>query len=170
MRDAKKVGLNAPVISNVWGGSEAYFRANPDASDGNYWLTSLASYYPDIEKGDTPAAKIIREFAKSKGRAPYTDLNAPYVAAWAYVNVLYKALRDVIERGWEVTGENIWKALTSIRDWDFSPLTGLPAEKITYTPEDRRPQMAVKVYKIVKGELVFEKLIKLERKAEWLGQ
>jgi hypothetical protein len=28
----------------------------------------------------------------------------------------------------------------------------------------------VKVYKIVKGELVFEKLIKLERKAEWLGQ
>jgi branched-chain amino acid transport system substrate-binding protein len=169
MRDAKKVGLNAPVISNVWGGSEAYFRANPDASDGNYWLTSLAPYYPDIENGDTPAAKIIREFAKSKGRAPYTDLNAPYVNAWAYVNVLYKALRDVIERGWEVTGENIWKALTSIRDWDFSPLTGLPAEKITYTPEDRRPQMAVKVYKIVKGEPVFEKLIKLERKAEWLG-
>jgi hypothetical protein len=29
--------------------------------------------------------------------------------------------------------------------------------------------MAVKFYKIVNGELVFEKVIKLERKAEWLG-
>jgi branched-chain amino acid transport system substrate-binding protein len=169
MRDAKKVGLNAPVLSNVWGITEQYSKANPDASDGNYWLTSLAPFYPDVEKGDTPGAKVIREVAKSKGRAPYTDLNAAYVRGWANVNVLYKALAEVINRGWEINGENIWKALTSIRDWDFSPLTGLPAEKITYTPEDRRPQMAVKVYKIVKGELVFEKLIKLERKAEWLG-
>jgi hypothetical protein len=83
--------------------------------------------------------------------------------------VLYKALREVIERGWEINGENIWKALTSIRDWDFSPLTGLTAEKINYTPEDRRPQMTVMFYKITKGELSLEKVIKLERKAEWLG-
>jgi branched-chain amino acid transport system substrate-binding protein len=169
MRDAKKVGLNAPVFVNVWGGNEQYFRANPDATDGNYYLTSVLVYYPDIENGNTPGAKIIREFAKSKGRAPYIDLNAAYVRGWANVNVLYKALREVIERGWEINGENIWKALTSIRDWDFSPLTGLTAEKITYTPEDRRPQMTVMFYKIVKGDLVFEKVIKLERKAEWLG-
>jgi branched-chain amino acid transport system substrate-binding protein len=169
MRDAKKVGLNAPVFVNVWGGNEQYFRANPDATDGNYYLTSVLVYYPDIENGNTPGAKIIREFAKAKGRAPYTDLNAAYVRGWANVNVLYKALREVIERGWEINGENIWKALTSIRDWDFSPLTGLTAEKITFTPEDRRPQMSVMFYKIVKGDLVFEKVIKLERKAEWLG-
>jgi branched-chain amino acid transport system substrate-binding protein len=169
MRDAKKVGLNAPVLSNVWGITEQYSKANPDASDGNYWLTSLAPFYPDVEKGDTPGAKVIREVAKSKGRAPYTDLNAAYVRGWANVNVLYKALREVIERGWEINSENIWKALTSIRDWDFSPLTGLTAEKITYTPEDRRPQMTVMFYKITKGDLVFEKVIKLERKAEWLG-
>ncbi len=169
MRDAKKVGLNAPVFVNVWGGNEQYFRANPDATDGNYYLTSVLSYYPDIENGNTPGAKIIREFAKAKGRAPYTDLNAAYVRGWANVNVLYKALREVIERGWEINGENIWKALTSIRDWDFSPLTGLTAEKITFTPEDRRPQMTVMFYKITKGELSLEKVIKLERKAEWLG-
>ncbi len=169
MRDAKKVGLNVPVFINVWGGNEQYFRANPDATDGNYYLTSIVPYYPDIEKGDSPGAKIIREFAQSKGRTPYVDLNAAYVRGWANVNVLYKALREVIERGWEVTGENIWKALTSIRDWDFSPLSGLTAEKITYTPEDRRPQMTVMFYKISKGELILEKVIKLERKAEWLG-
>jgi branched-chain amino acid transport system substrate-binding protein len=169
MRDAKKVGLNAPVFVNVWGGNEQYFRANPDATDGNYYLTSVLVYYPDIENGNTPGAKIIREFAKAKGRAPYTDLNAAYVRGWANVNVLYKALREVIERGWEINGENIWKALTSIRDWDFSPLTGLTAEKITFTPEDRRPQMTVMFYKITKGELSLEKVIKLERKAEWLG-
>jgi hypothetical protein len=126
-------------------------------------------YYPDIENSNTPGAKIIREFAKAKGRAPYTDLNAAYARGWANVNVLYKALREVIERGWEINGENIWKALTSIRDWDFSPLTGLTAEKISYTPEDRRPQMTVMFYKITKGELSLEKVIKLERKAEWLG-
>jgi len=169
MRDAKKVGLNAPVFVNVWGGNEQYFRANPDATDGNYYLTSVLVYYPDIENGNTPGAKIIREFAKAKGRAPYTDLNAAYVRGWANVNVLYKALREVIERGWEINGENIWKALTSIRDWDFSPLTGLTAEKITFTPEDRRPQMTVMFYKITKGELSLEKVIKLERKVEWLG-
>jgi branched-chain amino acid transport system substrate-binding protein len=169
MRDAKKVGLNAPVLSNVWGITEPYIRANPDATDGNYYLTSLVPYYPDIENGNTPGAKIIREVARAKGRAPYTDLNAAYVRGWANVNVLYKALREVIERGWEINGENIWKALTSIRDWDFSPLTGLTAEKINYTPEDRRPQMTVMFYKITKGELSLEKVIKLERKAEWLG-
>jgi branched-chain amino acid transport system substrate-binding protein len=169
MRDAKKVGLNAPILANVYGISEHHIKANPDAAEGNYWLTSLVPYYPDIEKGDTPGAKIIREFAKSKGRAPYTDLNTHYVAAWANINLLYKALREVIERGWEINGENIWKALMSIRDWDFSPLTGLTAEKITFTPEDRRSQMAVKFYKVVNGELVFERVIKLERKAEWLG-
>ena len=169
MRDAKKVGLNAPVFINVWGGNEQYFRANPDATDGNYYLTSIVVYYPDVEKSDTPGAKIIKEFAREKGRAPYTDLNAAYVRGWANVNLLYKALREVIERGWEITGENIWKALTSIRDWDFSPLEGLTVEKLTYTPEDRRPQMTVMFYKISKGELSLEKVIKLERKAEWLG-
>jgi division protein CdvB (Snf7/Vps24/ESCRT-III family) len=96
MRDAKKVGLNAPVFVNVWGGNEQYFRANPDATDGNYYLTSVLVYYPDIENSNTPGAKIIREFAKAKGRAPYTDLNAAYVRGWANVNVLYKALREVI--------------------------------------------------------------------------
>jgi hypothetical protein len=45
----------------------------------------------------------------------------------------------------------------------------LTAEKISYTPEDRRPQMTVMFYKITKGELSLEKVIKLERKAEWLG-
>jgi branched-chain amino acid transport system substrate-binding protein len=169
MRDAKKVGLNAPILANVYGLSEHHIKANPDAAEGNYWLTSLVPYYPDIEKGDTPGAKIIREFAKSKGRALYTDLNIHYLTGWASVNLLYKALREVIERGWEINGENIWKALTSIRDWDFSPLTGLTAEKITFTPEDRRPQMTVMFYKITKGELSLEKVIKLERKAEWLG-
>jgi branched-chain amino acid transport system substrate-binding protein len=134
MRDAKKVGLNAPILANVYGISEHHIKANPDAAEGNYWLTSLVPYYPDIEKGDPPGAKIIREFAKSKGRAPYTDLNTHYVAAWANINLLYKALREVIERGWEINGENIWKALTSIRDWDFSPLTGLTAENEEVSP------------------------------------
>jgi branched-chain amino acid transport system substrate-binding protein len=82
---------------------------------------------------------------------------------------LYKALRDVINNGWEITGENIWKALTSIRDWDFSPLTGLAVDKYTYTPEDRRPHMTVYIYKITKGEQTLEKVIKLERKPEWFG-
>jgi branched-chain amino acid transport system substrate-binding protein len=169
MRDAKKVGLNVPIISNNRL-EEPYIVANPDAAEGNYFLTPTVPYYPDIEKGDTPGAKIIREFAKSKGRVPYKDLGAHYVLGWININLLYKALRDVIERGWEVNGENVWKALTSIRDWDFSPLTGLTAEKITITPEDRRPQMAVLVYKITKGgELTFEKVIKLERRPEWLG-
>jgi hypothetical protein len=40
-------------------GNEQYFRANPDATDGNYYLTSVLVYYPDIENGNTPGAKII---------------------------------------------------------------------------------------------------------------
>ena len=169
MRDAKKVGLNAPVILNNYGTFETHIRANPEAAEGNYWFVSFSLYYPDIEKGDTPGAKIIKEFAREKGRAPYTDLNIMYVIGFAHVNVIYKALRIAIENGWEITGENIWKALTSIRDWDFSPLTGLPAEKLTYTPEDRRPQTSVYIYKISNGEAQLYKVIKLERKAEWLG-
>ena len=169
MRDAKKVGLNAPVLVNTYGVQEDYLKNNPEVAEGSYWFTATVPYYPDIEKGDSPAARIIREFAKSKGREPYTELNSLYLRGWSHVNLLYKALRDVIERGWEVTGENIWKALTSIRDWDFSPLTGLLADKITYTPEDRRPMMTIMVYKLTNGELVFERVIKLERKPEWLG-
>ena len=169
MRDAKKVGLNAPVITNIYGINEAYIRANPDATEGNYALRPAVSYYPDIERGDTPAAKIIREFAKAKGREPYTELNLAYLGGWVQINILYKALRDVINNGWEITGENIWKALTSIRDWDFSPLTGLVVDKYTYTPEDRRPHMTVGIYKITKGEMTLEKVIKLERKPEWFG-
>jgi len=169
MRDAKKVGLDVPVLVNTYGVQEDYLKNNPEVAEGSYWFTATVPYYPDIEKGDSPAARIIREFAKSKGREPYTELNSLYLRGWSHVNLLYKALRDVIERGWEVTGENIWKALTSIRDWDFSPLTGLLADKITYTPEDRRPMMTIMVYKLTNGELVFERVIKLERKPEWLG-
>jgi branched-chain amino acid transport system substrate-binding protein len=169
MRDAKKVGLNAPVITNIYGINEAYIRANPDATEGNYALRPAVSYYPDIERGDTPAAKIIREFAKAKGREPYTELNLAYLGGWVQINILYKALKDVINNGWEITGENIWKALTSIRDWDFSPLSGLVVDKYTYTPEDRRPHMTVYIYKITKGEMTLEKVIKLERRPEWFG-
>lgn len=169
MRDAKKVGLTAPVFVNVWGGNEAYFRANPEASSGNYYLSSISVYSPDIERGDTPGARTIREWAKQKGRGP-ADLNAAYVRGWANVNVLYKALRTVIERGEPVTGENVWKALTSIRNWDFSPLSGILAEPITYTPEDRRPMMSVFVYRInARGEFELAGKVTLERKAEWLG-
>ncbi|MEN3048592.1 MAG: ABC transporter substrate-binding protein [Candidatus Caldarchaeales archaeon] len=169
MRDAKKVGLTAPIFVNVWGGNEAYFKANPEASSGNYYLSSISVYTPDIERGDTPGARIIREWAKQKGRGP-ADLTAAYVRGWANVNVLYKALRTVIERGEQVTGENVWKALTSIRNWDFSPLSGILAETITYTPEDRRPMMSVFVYKInAKGEFELAGKVTLERKAEWLG-
>jgi branched-chain amino acid transport system substrate-binding protein len=173
MRDAKKVGLNAIVITNTWGTNEAYMRANPDVSEGNYVVTSTVPYYPDIENGNTPGAKIIREFAKAKGRSPYSDLNMAYVRGWVHVNIMYKALRDVINNGWEITGENIWKALVNIKDWDFSPLTGIVADKYTYTPEDRRPHMTVWFYKITTkdGELrlELERVIKLERKPEWLG-
>ncbi|MCS7094907.1 MAG: ABC transporter substrate-binding protein [Thaumarchaeota archaeon] len=169
MRDAKKVGLNAPIFVNVWGGNEAYFRANPEASAGNYYLSSISVYTPDIERGDSPGAKIIREWAREKGRGP-SDLTAAYVRGWANVNVLYKALRMVIEKGEPVTGENIWKALTSIRNWDFSPLTGITAESITWTPEDRRPMMSVFVYRInERGEFELARKVTLDRKAEWLG-
>jgi hypothetical protein len=61
-------------------------------SEGNYVVTSTVPYYPDIENGNTPGAKIIREFAKAKGRSPYSDLNMAYVRGWVHVNIMYKAL------------------------------------------------------------------------------
>lgn len=154
MKDAKKLGLNTTFFTNIWGTDENLPKLAGDAANGNFCNQAAAVYGQDV-----PGMNAIKELTKGEHQMTH------YMRGFASMLVLAEGIRLAAEKG-DVTGESIKTALETLRDFDPMGLT----PPISYYPDDHRPNMAVFLYKVEDGKLVFAAEQTLERKAEWLGK
>jgi branched-chain amino acid transport system substrate-binding protein len=153
IKDAKKLGLKTKFLVNVWGNDEDLIKIAGDAADGVLGLQAAAVYGDDV-----PGMKLIQEITKNEHQ------NTHYIRGWVSMMVLCEALKIADKKG-ELTGPGVKAVLETFRDFDTGGLTS----KITYIPNDHRPNMSAKIYEYKGGKMVFKQTIELPRKKEWLG-
>jgi branched-chain amino acid transport system substrate-binding protein len=153
IKDAKKLGLKTKFLVNIWGNDEDLIKIAGDAADGVLGLQAAAVYGDDV-----PGMKLIKEITKNEHQ------NTHYIRGWVSMMVLCEALKTADKKG-ELTGPGVKAVLETFKDFDTGGLTS----KITYAPNDHRPNMSAKIYEYQKGALVYKTTIELPRKKEWLG-
>ncbi|MDP2848923.1 MAG: ABC transporter substrate-binding protein [Humidesulfovibrio sp.] len=154
LKDAKKIGLKATFLTNIWGSDENLIKMAGDACEGAYSLQAAAVYGQDV-----PGMKALMETAKNQPQMTH------YVRGFVSMLVMGEGLRQAAAKG-PLTGKSIKAALEGMTDFDPMGL----APKVSFLPADHRPSMAVFLYKISGGKLAFVAQESLERKAEWLGK
>jgi branched-chain amino acid transport system substrate-binding protein len=156
LKDAKKLGLTTKFFSNIWGIDETTPKLAGGAEEGALVMAGSVTYGAGV-----PGMKLIEEATDGK------PVPTPYIRGWVSMMVLTEALKRADKAtGGKVTGESVKQALETFRDFDTGGLT--PA-KITFTPTDHRPFMAVNIMEMHDGKLVLKKTVELPRKKEWLG-
>jgi len=156
LKDAKKLGLKTRFFVNIWGMDESTPKLAEGAEEGALLMAGSVLYGDNV-----PGMKLLMEVTKGQPQVTH------YIRGWVSMMVLTEALRRADKAtGGKITGESVKNALETFRDFDTGGLT--PA-KITFTPTDHRPFMAVNIMEFVKGKLVLKKTMVLPRKAEWLG-
>lgn len=154
LKDAKKIGLKATFLTNIWGSDENLIKMAGDACEGAYSLQAAAVYGQDV-----PGMKALMAAAKDQPQMTH------YVRGFVSMLVMGEALRQASAKG-PLTGPSIKAALEGMTDFDPMGL----APKVSFLPTDHRPSMTVFLYKISAGKLAFVGQESLERKAEWLGK
>ena len=156
LKDAKKLGLKTRFFVNIWGMDESTPKLAEGAEEGALSMAGSVLYGDDV-----PGMKLLMEVTKGQPQVTH------YIRGWVSMMVLTEALKRADKAtGGKITGESVKNALETFRDFDTGGLT--PA-KITFTPTDHRPFMAVNIMEFHNGKLVLKKTMVLPRKAEWLG-
>lgn len=154
MKDAKKLQMDATFFINIWGADENSFKLAGDTANGHISLQTAAVY-----NDDTEGSKLIRELSGGEVKMSH------YIRGFASMLVMAEGIRVAAEKG-DITGPAIKDALETLRDYDPMGLT----PPISYFPDDHRPNMAVKLYRLKDGSLELITTETLERKPEWLGK
>ena len=156
LKDARKLGLKTRFFVNIWGMDESTPKLAEGAEEGALSMAGSVLYGDDV-----PGMKLLMEVTKGQPQVTH------YIRGWVSMMVLTEALKRADKAtGGKITGESVKNALETFRDFDTGGLT--PA-KITFTPTDHRPFMAVNIMEFHNGKLVLKKTMVLPRKAEWLG-
>jgi len=153
LKEARKLGLRTRFLVNVWGHDEHLIQRAGEAVEGVLGLQASVLFGDDV-----PGMQAIREV--TRGEAKIT----PYVRGWVSMMVLCEALRRA-EKKSDLTGPGIKRALETLRDFDTHGLT----PPITFTADDHRPAMAVRVYEYSEGRILHRATVNLERRPDWLG-
>lgn len=156
LKDAAKLGLRTKFIINNWGFDENLPKlAGPAADERAYGMVPFAFWGENV-----PGMKPIMEAHRKYH--PNDKHTIRYVQGWTTMMVMWAALKRV--KG-DYTGPNIKAALETLRNFD----TGGLCAPITFTPDDHRPNVKEKIYKVSKGKLVFVKDVEIAREKRFLG-
>ena len=156
LKDAKKLGLATKFFSNIWGIDESTPKLAAGAEEGALVMAGSTTYGANV-----PGMKLLEQITGNKPQP------TPFIRGYVSMMILVEALKRADKStGGKITGPAVKAALETFKDFDTGGLT--PA-KITYTPTDHRPFMAVNIMEMQKGKLVVKKTMVLPRKAEWLG-
>ncbi|MGE4291472.1 MAG: ABC transporter substrate-binding protein [Desulfovibrio sp.] len=152
---AAKANNFAPTFFvDIWGADEDLVRLAGDAAEGVISLQAAAVYGQDV-----PGMAIIKKYTNDQPKMTH------FVRGFASMLVMAEGLKLAAANG-EITGESLKSALETMTDFDPMGLT----PKISFTPDDHRPNMAVFLYRIEGGKLNFLAEQILERRPEWLGK
>jgi branched-chain amino acid transport system substrate-binding protein len=153
IKDAQKLEMQCTFITNIWGADENIFKLAGDAAKGHISLQTAVVYGADV-----PGMEVIKR---------YTDeyRMTHYIRGFASMYVMAEGIRRALDQG-ELTGPSIKAAVETLRDFDPMGLT----PPISFYPDDHRPNLAVKLYRLGEGSMELIATESLERRDEWLGE
>lgn len=117
VRGAKDYGLDITFMGTFWSMGEMIIEKLGEDAAG-YMGVNPYSYYDDES---VPMVREMRAF-NAKHRPDVKSRPTYYVQGWFTGLVFAKCAQICVDRGWEVTGDNLVKALETIVDWDVGGL------------------------------------------------
>jgi branched-chain amino acid transport system substrate-binding protein len=147
LKEARRQNLRPRFLVNIWGNDEDLLRLAGDAAEGVLGLQASALFGDDV-----PGMNDVREAAGGEPKI------TPYVRGWVSMMVLCEGLRRAEAKS-ELHGAGIKKALETLTNYDPQ---GLMAT-ITFTANDHRPGMSVRVVEHARGRMRPRATLHLER-------
>jgi len=162
LRNAKDLGMDVTFMVNCWGWDSRIVELAGDAAEGHYYN------WPGVMFGDdVPGMNPILEMHNKYH--PNDTHTIHYIKGWLNAMVIIEGMRRVVQKGEEITGENVKAELETFRNWDPEGL----APPISYYPDDHRPSLANNIYTIENGKIKKLATVDLEkeygRRKDWLG-
>ncbi len=154
LKDAKKLGLGATFITNIWGSDESLPKLAGEAAEGAYSLQTSVVYGADV-----PGMEIIKKITNGEPQMIH------YIRGFASMLTMAEGLKLAAAAG-KLDGPGIKAALETLRDFDPLGLT----PPVSFFPDDHRPNMTAFLFKIEGGKLIKAGESTLPRKPEWLGK
>ncbi len=153
LKDARTLDFQTRFFVNLWGNDEDLIQLAGDAAEGVLGLQGSAVFGDPV-----PGMEPLREAARDEPRTTH------FVRGWVSMMVLCEGLRRAQSQG-DLNGPGIKRALETLRDFDPQGLT----PPITYTADDHRPNMVVRVYEYSRGRMEHRGTVTVERRPQWLG-
>ena len=153
MKDAKKLDMKCTFFVDIWGNDENLYKMAGAAADGNVGIQTATVYGQDV-----PGMAVIEKITDGQPQMTH------YIRGFVSALVMTEAMKRAAAKG-KVDGPSIKAAMEEMRDYDPMGL----APKVSFFPDDHRPNMAVNLYEYKDGKMQFMGTESLERKAEWLG-
>jgi len=161
LKNAAELGLETKFMVNVWGWDKRIVELAGEAAEGHYYN------WPGVMWGDESAAGMADIlYAHNTWHPNDGGHTIHYIKGWLNAMMLVKGIEMVVEKGEEITGENIKHELETLRNYDPAGLV----PPISWYPDDHRPSMANRIYTVEGGKIKQAGYIELERRAEWLGK
>lgn len=138
MKDARKAGIDTEKIQfyaplNALGQEVAKLGGDAVRS------LLFSSPFSDISEADLSGIKQILQFNAGKEWQP----SVWYVHGWTAASVISEGLKKVVSRGEAMTGENLKKALETLKSFDNGDLTS----RITFTSSNHIGAYGVKLFR-----------------------
>ena len=148
VKEAKKVGLKAQLISLVWGFSEDEIAVGGPDDEGYMGLNFVA-----MPGDDPPAYREIREMYAKQGKQPPKEMGSLYYTRGVFNGALLtEAARHAVKLagGKAPTGEQYKKGMESIANFDGNGLSA----PTTITASNHAGSRKVRLYKVQGGKFV----------------
>ncbi len=117
IRGVRDYGLDTKFMGTFWSMSQMIIDKLGEDAEGYMGINPYAYYY----ETDVPMIQNMRAF-NAKHHPDVKHRPNSYIQGWFTGLVFARCAEICLENGWEVTGDNLVKALESIRDWDVGGL------------------------------------------------
>ncbi|GAB4272072.1 MAG: ABC transporter substrate-binding protein [Deferrisomatales bacterium] len=117
IRGVRDYGLDTSFMGTFWSMSQMIIDKLGEDAEGYMGINPYAYYY----ETDVPMVGQMRAF-NEKHHPEVSHRPNSYVQGWFTGLVFARCAEVCLEKGWEVTGDNLVQALESIRGWDVGGL------------------------------------------------
>ena len=138
-KGARTAGLQSTFGTINWGIGKTTLNVGGEAADG--MLGAGAFAFLDEDK---PGHKEIKDFNEKKG-VDWRTLLVNYVQGWVTMKVMLEGVNRI---DGAVTGENLKKALETLKDYDTGGITA----PLTFSAQSHKGNLATKVYRADVGQ------------------
>ncbi len=145
-KDAKSMGMtdNIKIINMNWCADEIFIELAGDAAEG---VVGTIPFTPP--SSPVPGHKDADAYLKENGSS-LAEKGLHYTQGWWTMAVMVEGIKNVLDKGQEVTGENIKAALESIQNFD----TGGVTAPLSFSPTSHRGNNALRLFQVQNGQWV----------------